>query len=73
MTKLNKSNTTNISKKILPLMIAAVLSVSLAGITIAAEDFGCACHPDVTENFTALHWRRNEGRVCKIRGRRPRD
>ena len=56
-TKLNKSSTTQISKKILPLMIAAVLSVSLAGVTIAAEDFGCACHSDISENFTtSLHY-----------------
>ncbi len=38
-TKLNESSTTAMSKKILPLVIAAVLSVSLVGIA-AAEDFG---------------------------------
>ncbi len=48
-TKLNENRTTAISKKILPLIIAAVLSVSL-GIA-AAEDFGCSCHSDISENF----------------------
>ncbi|KAF5428699.1 hypothetical protein C5S39_10760 [Candidatus Methanophagaceae archaeon] len=44
------------SKKILPLIIAAVLSVSLVGIA-AAEDFGCSCHSDISENFTtSLHY-----------------
>ena len=55
-TKLNKNRTTAMSKKILPLIIAAVLSVSLVGIA-AAEDFGCSCHSDISENFaTSLHY-----------------
>ncbi|KAF5433384.1 hypothetical protein C5S35_16445 [Candidatus Methanophagaceae archaeon] len=55
-TKLNGNRTTAMSKKILPLVIAAVLSVSLVGIA-AAEDFGCSCHSDISENFaTSLHY-----------------
>ena len=57
-TKLNENSTTAISKKILPLVIAAVLSVSLVGIA-AAEDFGgCeGCHSDIADNFTtSLHY-----------------
>jgi len=51
-----------IAKKILPLMIVTVLSVSLASIAIAIvaeEDFGgCeACHSEIAENFvTSLHY-----------------
>ncbi|MGB2726992.1 MAG: cytochrome c3 family protein [Halobacteriota archaeon] len=54
------SKTEKKAKKILPLMIVAVLSVSLAGIAItAAEDFGgCeGCHAEIAENFsTSLHY-----------------
>ena len=48
------------AKKILPWLIVAMLSVSLASITTitAAEEFeGCACHSDVIDNFaTSLHY-----------------
>jgi len=45
------------TKKILSLMIAAMLSVSLGCIVVAAEDFGCDCHSDESENFaTSLHY-----------------
>ncbi|MBE9594234.1 MAG: hypothetical protein IMF19_12250, partial [Proteobacteria bacterium] len=47
------------TKKILPLVIVAVLSVSLgctAVAVVAAEDFGCACHMQESKNFeTSLH------------------
>lgn len=52
----NKSAIT-IAKQILPLVIIAVLSVSLVSIGIAAEDVGCTCHSNITENFTSsLHY-----------------
>jgi len=48
------------TKKILPLMIVAVLTVSLVSVAIAAEeDFGgCeGCHPKIAEDFsTSLHY-----------------
>jgi hypothetical protein len=48
------------AKKILPWLIVAMLSVSLATITTitAAEEFeGCACHSDVIDDFTtSLHY-----------------
>nr|CBH37853.1 hypothetical secreted protein [uncultured archaeon] len=47
------------AKKILPLVIIAVLSVSLgctAVAVVAAEDFGCMCHMEESKNFeTSLH------------------
>jgi hypothetical protein len=49
-----------IAKKILPLIIVAVLSVSLVSIAIAAEEEfgGCEmCHSDIAEDFaTSLHY-----------------
>ena len=55
--ELNKNSVTNITKKIVPSMIVAVLSLSVMCTAIAAEDFGCACHSDITENFTtSLHY-----------------
>nr|AAU83337.1 hypothetical protein GZ27E7_11 [uncultured archaeon GZfos27E7] len=47
------------AKPMLPLIVIAVLSVSLVSIAItAAEEFeGCSCHSDVTDNFTtSLHY-----------------
>ncbi|MCK4731463.1 MAG: hypothetical protein KAT65_03300, partial [Methanophagales archaeon] len=48
------------AKKILPLVVVAVLSISLgctAVAVVAAEDFGCACHFDISKNFeTSLHY-----------------
>jgi len=48
------------AKPMLPLLVIAVLTISLVSIAIAAEeDFGgCeGCHPDVAENFsTSLHY-----------------
>ncbi|MCW3128640.1 MAG: cytochrome c3 family protein [Methanophagales archaeon] len=46
-------------KKIFPVMIVAVLSISLANIPIVAEDFGgCErCHKDIADDFsTSLHY-----------------
>jgi len=54
-----KSTIAKIVKKILPLMIFVVLSVSLVSVAIAAgEEFGgCSCHSGVIENFTtSLHY-----------------
>jgi len=47
------------AKPMLPLIVIAVLSVSLVSITItAAEEFeGCSCHSDVIDDFTtSLHY-----------------
>ena len=44
-------------KKRVHLLIVAVLSVSLGCTAVAAEDFGCACHSDIAEDFTtSLHY-----------------
>ncbi len=45
-------------KKILPVMIVAVLSILLANVSIVAQGFGgCVCHKDIADNFvTSLHY-----------------
>ena len=47
------------AKKVLPLVVVTVLSISLgctAVAVVAAEDFGCACHFDISKYFeTSLH------------------
>jgi hypothetical protein len=65
-----------LGKKRVISIIIAVLSVSLVSIAVAAEDFGCACHQEVTENFTTslhytnegmiLEWQRGAGDFCGL-------